>query len=72
MEYLIGFQNFLYGDVGQCPRVMGSDNLFGIEVSHHTTKDFLESVEGAALESVSCFSACSNESVGVRDGEEMS
>lgn len=63
VEYLIGFQDFFRGDVGQFPRIMGSDNLFGIEVFLHVTKNFLESIERAALESIPCFSACENESV---------
>jgi len=63
VEYLIGCHEILLGNLGQFPRVMGWDDLFGIEVFLHATKDFLKSVEGAALESVPCFSACNNESV---------
>ena len=63
VEYLIGCHEILLGYFGQFPRVMGWDNLFGIEVFLHATKDFLESVEGASLESVPCFSACNTESV---------
>lgn len=63
VEYLIGCHQILLGNLGQFPGVMGWNNLFGIEVFLHATKDFLEGVEGAALESVPCFSAYNNESV---------